>query len=149
MNNEKISISHKSVKRFFMSKDESSNLLFNVQHYLNKKKQIQLFTHDMGKAIKIKDLAKKMIFLSGRRPDNFILKKYSGLNAGEKLKEKLLNSFEDVIGKDDNNIIEFKTKKKFNLSIVLKQLINLNKKNWTDNKKNKYLKNIKKKIFNR
>ena len=149
LNNEKISITHKSAKRFFMSKDESSNLLFNVQHYLNKKKQIQLFTHDMGKAIKIKDLAKKMIFLSGRRPDNFILKKYSGLKEGEKLQEKLLNSFEDVIGKDDNNIIEFKSKKKFNSSIVLKQLVNLNKKNWTDNKKNKYLKNIKKKIFNR
>ena len=66
-----------------MSKDESSNLLLNVQNYLNKKKQIQSFTHDMGKAIKIKDLAKKMLFLSGRSPDNFILKKYSGLSEGE------------------------------------------------------------------
>ncbi len=146
LNNKKITISHKSVKRFFMSKDESSNLLLNVQNYLNKKKQIQSFTHDMGKAIKIKDLAKKMLFLSGRSPDNFILKKYSGLSEGEKLEEKLLNSFEHEIRRDANNIIEFKNNKKFNSKLILKKLINLTKKNWTYKKINKYLKKINKKI---
>ena len=88
INNSKIQISHKSAERFFMSKDESSNLLLNVQNYLNREKNIQMFTHDMGNPVRILELAKKMIFLSGRSSRIFISKKFLGLSKGEKLKEK-------------------------------------------------------------
>jgi FlaA1/EpsC-like NDP-sugar epimerase len=50
----------------------------------------EVFVFDMGKPVKIADLAKKMITLSGRIPNKDILIHYSGLRPGEKLYEELL-----------------------------------------------------------
>ncbi len=51
----------------------------------------------MGSAIKIADLAKKMIYLSGFEPHKDIEIVYTGLREGEKLYEELLNTFEDTL----------------------------------------------------
>jgi FlaA1/EpsC-like NDP-sugar epimerase len=149
INNQKIYISHKFAERFFMSKDESSYLLLSIQNYLNNKEKIQMFTHDMGAAVNISELAKKMIFLSGRNPDKIISKNFTGLNNGEKLKEKLLNKFEAVIFKDKNNIIKFSSHNDFAAKKLLNKLRILFNKNWSVKKINSYIKTIKAEIFSK
>jgi FlaA1/EpsC-like NDP-sugar epimerase len=57
----------------------------------------EVFVFDMGEPIKITDLAKKMITLSGLREGKDIQIEYSGLRPGEKLYEELLNDNENTI----------------------------------------------------
>jgi len=57
----------------------------------------EIFIFDMGKSIKIVDIAKKMIKLSGLTLDKDIQITYTGLRPGEKLYEELLNDEENTI----------------------------------------------------
>ncbi|MFN6335889.1 MAG: polysaccharide biosynthesis protein, partial [Sphingobacteriales bacterium] len=57
----------------------------------------EIFVFDMGRPIKIADLAKKMIRLSGFTPGVDIKLKFTGLRPGEKLYEELLNTSENTI----------------------------------------------------
>lgn len=57
----------------------------------------EIFIFDMGKSVKIVDLAKKMIQLAGLVPNQDIQIEYSGLRPGEKLFEELLNDNENTM----------------------------------------------------
>jgi FlaA1/EpsC-like NDP-sugar epimerase len=57
----------------------------------------EVFVFDMGESVKIVNLAKKMITLSGLRVDRDIEIKYTGLRPGEKLYEELLNNDENSL----------------------------------------------------
>jgi FlaA1/EpsC-like NDP-sugar epimerase len=57
----------------------------------------EVFVFDMGESVKIINLAKKMITLSGLRVDRDIEIKYTGLRPGEKLYEELLNNDENTL----------------------------------------------------
>jgi len=57
----------------------------------------EIFVFDMGKPVKIADLARNMISLAGFEPDKDIKIVYTGLRPGEKLYEELLNSKENTI----------------------------------------------------
>jgi FlaA1/EpsC-like NDP-sugar epimerase len=57
----------------------------------------EVFIFDMGESVKIINLAKKMITLSGMRVDRDIEIKFTGLRPGEKLYEELLNTDENTI----------------------------------------------------
>ena len=56
----------------------------------------EIFIFDMGKSVKIIELAKKMIRLSGLVPNQDISIEFSGLRPGEKLYEELLNDLENT-----------------------------------------------------
>ena len=58
----------------------------------------------MGKPIKIEELAKKMIFLSGRSTKKYLSKNYSGLNSGKK-EEVLVSKNEKIINIYNKKII--------------------------------------------
>tara|TARA_B100001057_G_C22867141_1_gene957044 strand:+ start:956 stop:2332 length:1377 start_codon:yes stop_codon:yes gene_type:complete len=109
-NFDKIKLSHPSVERFFMSLDEATNLIINSLNLLTyKKKNIQnkTFICDMGKPIKIKDLAHKILYLCGRDPKKNISKNYYGLNLNnEKLTERLISKKEKIVNSGNKLIFE-------------------------------------------
>jgi FlaA1/EpsC-like NDP-sugar epimerase len=56
----------------------------------------EIYVFDMGEPVKILELAKKMIQLSGKKVGEDIKIQFTGLREGEKLYEELLNDFETV-----------------------------------------------------
>ena len=133
LNGQKISISHPRVERFFMSELEAANLIisaFKILNNDNSKENCRLFICDMGKPIKILELAKKMIYLSGRTPSNFLTNKFYGLGSIEKMTEKLLSTNEKIIDKMENNQILELNRKKNTINLKnIDQILNLNSKN--------------------
>ena len=82
-----ITITHPDITRYFMTIPEACQLVLEAS-IMGKGGEIYLF--DMGKAVKILDMAKNMIRLSGRLLDHDIKIKFTGLRPGEKLYEELL-----------------------------------------------------------
>jgi FlaA1/EpsC-like NDP-sugar epimerase len=64
----------------------------------------QIFVFDMGESVKIDDLARRMIYLAGYKPDEDIKIEYSGLRPGEKLYEEVLSNNENTVPTDHNRI---------------------------------------------
>lgn len=88
-----ISVTHPDITRYFMTIPEACQLVLEAG-IMGEGGEIYIF--DMGEPVKILDLAKKMIQLSGKKVDQDIKIVYSGLREGEKLFEELLNDFETV-----------------------------------------------------
>ena len=82
-----ITITHKDITRFFMTIPEACNLVLEAG---SMGKGGEIFIFDMGESVKIYDLAKKMIRLSGLKLGTDIEIKEIGLRPGEKLYEELL-----------------------------------------------------------
>jgi len=89
-----LTVTHKDVTRFFMTIPEASQLVIEAG---TMGKGGEIFIFDMGKSIKIFDLAKKMIKLSGLNYPNDIDIKITGLRPGEKLYEELLANTENTL----------------------------------------------------
>jgi len=83
-----ITITHPEIIRYFMTIPEACQLVLEACSMGNGG---EIFIFDMGKPVKIIDLAKKMIRLAGFVPDKDIKIKIVGLRPGEKLYEELLN----------------------------------------------------------
>lgn len=83
-----ITITHPDIVRYFMTISEACELVLQAS---TMGKGGEIFVFDMGQPVKIKDLAIKMIKLSGKEPEKDILLKYTGLRPGEKLYEELLS----------------------------------------------------------
>ena len=96
-----ITITDFRIIRYFMTIPEASQLVMQAGAMAKKG---ELFVLDMGKPIKIYDLAVNMIKLSGFRPGTDIEIKEIGLRPGEKLYEELLIKTEELT-KTDNNMI--------------------------------------------
>ncbi|HEU0137352.1 MAG TPA: nucleoside-diphosphate sugar epimerase/dehydratase, partial [Flavobacterium sp.] len=83
-----ITITHPEIIRYFMTIPEACQLVLEAGAM---GKGGEIFIFDMGKPVKILDLAKKMIRLAGYTPNKEIEIKIIGLRPGEKLYEELLN----------------------------------------------------------
>lgn len=88
-----ITVTHPDITRYFMTIPEACQLVLEAGSMGNGG---EIFVFDMGKSVKIADLAKKMIQLSGLELDRDIKIVYSGLRPGEKLYEELLNDAENT-----------------------------------------------------
>ena len=102
-----VTVTHKDVIRYFMTIPEACNLVLEAATMGN---GFEIFVFDMGKPVKIADLAKKMITLAGYVPDKDIKIVYSGLRPGEKLYEELLNSKENTIPTNNQKIFVAKVR---------------------------------------
>ena len=89
-----ITVTHPEVTRYFMTISEACQLVLEAGHMGNGG---EIFIFDMGKSVKIIDLAKKMIRLSGLALGRDIQIIYTGLRPGEKIYEELLNDKENTI----------------------------------------------------
>ena len=88
-----ITVTHPEMTRFFMSIPEAAQLVMQASLM---GKGGQIFVLDMGESVKITDLAKDMIKLSGFDEDDIKIK-FTGLRPGEKLYEELLSESEVII----------------------------------------------------
>ena len=88
-----VTVTHPNITRYFMTIPEACQLVLEAGSMGNGG---EIFVFDMGQAVTISDLAKKMIRLYGLIPDIDIAISYTGLRPGEKLYEELLNDGENV-----------------------------------------------------
>jgi FlaA1/EpsC-like NDP-sugar epimerase len=89
-----VTVTHPHVMRYFMTISEAVQLVIDAGAMGSGG---EIFIFDMGKSVKIIDLARKMIKLSGLEPDIDIQIKLIGLREGEKLYEELLNDKENTM----------------------------------------------------
>ena len=88
-----VTVTHPDIIRYFMTIPEACRLVLEAG---TMGKGGEIFIFDMGEPVKIADLAKRMIELSGLQVDKDIEIKYTGLRPGEKLYEELLNNKENT-----------------------------------------------------
>ena len=89
-----LTVTHPEITRYFMTIPEACRLVLEAG-CMGKGGEIFLF--DMGKSVRIVELAKRMIRLAGLIPNQDIKIEYTGLRPGEKLFEELLNDQENTL----------------------------------------------------
>ncbi len=88
-----VTVTHPDVTRYFMTIPEAVSLVILAG---SRKEQCHLYLLDMGKPMKIADLAANIIRLSGFEPERDIKIVYTGMRPGEKLYEELLTEGENI-----------------------------------------------------
>ncbi|MCL6295013.1 polysaccharide biosynthesis protein [Jejuia spongiicola] len=102
-----LTLTHKEITRYFMTIPEASQLVLEAG---TMGKGGEIFIFDMGESVKIFDLAKNMIKLSGLRFPEDIDIQISGLRPGEKLYEELLANGENTLSTYHKKIMISKTR---------------------------------------
>lgn len=113
-----LTVTHKEITRYFMTISEACTLILESAKMGNGG---EIYIFDMGKAVKIYDIAKTMIHLSGLRYPQDISIEIIGLRLGEKLYEELLTDEENTIETDHPKIRMVKNKD-INRSKMLKKI---------------------------
>ena len=96
-----VTLTHKDITRYFMLIPEAAQLVLQAGAYA---KGGEIFVLDMGKSVKIYDLAENLIRLSGYKPNEDIEIKITGLRPGEKLYEELLMNNDELRKTGHNKI---------------------------------------------
>lgn len=109
-----ITVTHPEITRYFMTIPEACRLVLEAGS-MGSGGEIYLF--DMGKSVKIVDLAKKMIKLSGFVVNQDIKITFTGLRPGEKLYEELLNDSENTIPTHHEKIMIARVRKQSYMKI--------------------------------
>lgn len=97
-----VTVTHPDIVRYFMTIPEAARLVIQAS---GKAKGGEIFILDMGEPVRIVDLARSLIQLSGHVPDGDIKIVYTGLRPGEKMYEELLMDQETTIPTDDSRIM--------------------------------------------
>jgi FlaA1/EpsC-like NDP-sugar epimerase len=97
-----VTVTHRDATRFFMTIPEACQLILQSAAMGDGG---EIFLLEMGRPVKIDDLARDMIRMSGFEPDNEIIIKYTGLRPGEKISEELMIEGEGVISTEHDKIM--------------------------------------------
>ena len=123
-----VTVTHPNIIRYFMTIPEACCLVMEAST-LGKGGEIFIF--DMGKPVKILDLARNMIRLAGYTPEKDIPIVFTGLRPGEKLYEELLNQKETTLPTDNKKIMIARVRE-FDFDVVSKQIDTLIETSYTN-----------------
>jgi FlaA1/EpsC-like NDP-sugar epimerase len=96
-----VTVTDPKVTRYFMTIPEACRLVLEASSFGNNG---EIYVFDMGKPVRIVDIAKKMIELAGYKPDIDIKIIYIGMRPGEKMYEELLNDKETTVPTEHEKI---------------------------------------------
>lgn len=96
-----VTVTHPEIRRFFMTIPEAAELVLQAAAM---GEGGEIFVLDMGEPVRIQDLARNLILLSGLRPDVDIRIEFSGIRPGEKLYEELRGIEEDTVSTTHSNV---------------------------------------------
>jgi FlaA1/EpsC-like NDP-sugar epimerase len=116
-----VTVTHPDITRFFMTIPEACRLVLEAGAM---GKGGEIFIFDMGHSVKIDDLAKKMVQLSGLTLGKDIQIEYTGLRPGEKLYEELLNDQENTLQTHHPKIMIAKVKE-YDFNVIEKEITEL------------------------
>jgi O-antigen biosynthesis protein WbqV len=102
-----LTVTHPDITRYFMTIPEAVQLILQAaaMGVRDAGDRGKIFVLDMGEPIKIVDLARQMIRLSGRRPDIDVKIAFVGLRPGEKLFEELLHDREELLPSPQKGVL--------------------------------------------
>ncbi len=113
-----VTVTHPDIIRYFMTIPEAVSLVLQAGAYA---KGGEIFILDMGEPVKIVDLAKNLILLSGHKPNEDIMITFTGLRPGEKLYEEMLME-EEGLQDTENRLIHIGKPIEMDEEQFLKQL---------------------------
>jgi len=106
-----VTVTHPEVKRYFMTIPEASQLILQAGA---QGEGGETFILEMGTSIRIVDMARDLIRLSGKEPDTDIEIRFTGLRQGEKLYEELITSDEGVVSTSHEKIMVLRSNGNWN-----------------------------------
>jgi FlaA1/EpsC-like NDP-sugar epimerase len=103
-----LTVTHPDMRRYFMTVREAVELVLQASAYgaAHPNGRGRIFVLDMGEPVRIVDLARNMIRLTGLRPDKDIRIEFTGLRPGEKLFEELLSEGEAPIRTEADGVFQ-------------------------------------------
>lgn len=116
-----VTVTHPDIIRYFMTISEAVSLVLQAGAYA---RGGEIFVLDMGEPVKILDMARNLIKLSGFEPDVDIKIEFTGLRPGEKLYEEMLMK-EEGMRTTPNKLIHIGKPLEFDTEIFIKELAEL------------------------
>lgn len=100
-----LTVTHPDITRYFMTIREAVELVLAAASHSGGQEAGRIHVLDMGDPVRIQDLARMMIRLSGFTPDKDVEIRFTGLRPGEKLYEELLHSSEQLAETDLDGVL--------------------------------------------